>query len=154
MSRWMLVLLLAVLVGCGSKRPPASASGTVKYAGEAVATGSIRFDPVDVNDARTIGSQIKDGTYEIPRSAGLVEGQYVVAIFGTRETGKTVAPAETLNNTPATPMKEVEQYIPEKYNAETTLKVTLKAGENTNQNFDLETGVKPRVSTPSAPRGR
>lgn len=143
-----LVLMLA-LAGCGSKRPAASVSGAVKYGKDAVAVGSIRFDPVDANDAKPVGGPIKDGKYEIPVDAGLVEGTYFVAIYATRETGKMVAPAERLNNAPATPSKEVVQYIPEAYNANTSLKVTLKAGANTDQNFELQVGIKPKSSAPS-----
>ncbi|MFM9959646.1 MAG: hypothetical protein ACKV2Q_00265 [Planctomycetaceae bacterium] len=145
------MLLMLALAGCGAKRPAASVSGTVKYGGESVTTGSIRFDPVDANDAKPVGVQMKEGKYEIPLEAGLVAGEYLVAIYATRETGKLVAPPETLHNTPSTPTKEVVQYIPEAYNANTKLKVTLKAGANSDQNFDLQVGEKPMSSTPSAP---
>ena len=146
------LMLLLVLTGCGAKRPAASVIGTVKYAGELVATGSIRFDPVDVNETKSVGAQIKEGKYEISLEAGLVEGDYFVAVFGTRETGKLVASAETLHNAPTTPSKEIEQYIPEKYNADSKLKAPLKAGANVNQDFDLPAGEKPVSSTPSAPK--
>ena len=139
---------MLALVGCGSKRPAASVSGAVKYGGAAVEVGSIRFDPVDANDAKPVGTVIKDGKYEVPVDAGLVEGAYFVAIYATRETGKMVAPVERLNNAPSTPSKEVVQYIPETYNANTSLKATLKAGANTDQNFDLQVGIKPKSAKP------
>ncbi len=153
-ANWLRVgccLLLLGLSGCGARRQPASASGTVKYGGEAIAAGSIRFDPVDANDALPVGGQIKDGKYEFPVEAGLVEGEYFVAIYATRETGRTVAPAEALNNTPNTPSKEVEQYIPEIYNASTSLKAALKAGANADKNFELQLGEKPKSSNPTTP---
>ena len=145
------MLLMLALAGCGSKRPAASVSGDVKYGSESIATGSIRFDPVDANDAKSFGTQIKEGKYEIPLESGLVAGEYLVAIYATRETGKLMAPPETLHNTPSTPTKEVVQYIPEAYNANTKLKATLKAGANAGQNFELQVGEKPMSSTPSTP---
>lgn len=149
--QFQFLALFLAFAGCGSGKPAASVSGSVKYAGEVISAGSIRLDPVDAKGGKAVGTQIKDGKYEISLDAGLVEGEYLVAILGTRETGKSIAPAERLHGTPSTPIKETEQFIPEKYNANSKLKISLKAGANLNQDFNLELGEKPASSDPTTP---
>ena len=141
-SRFALCGLLALLLGCG-KGQPCSVSGTVKYGGELIATGSLRFDPVDASETQPIGGKISEGKYDIPLNAGLLAGKYHIAIYATRETGKTLRPPEALGGKILEPYKEVVQYIPTVYNASTKLNVELKPGANTAKDFDLPKAAEP-----------
>lgn len=132
----LIVLLSFALSGCGAGKP-CSVSGKVKYAGEAVKTGSLRFDPVGDTPGEVGKAQITNGEYKIPRDAGMKAGKFLVSIYATRETGKSVTPAEKLEGGSGGPMKEVVQYIPSKYNTKSTLTVELQADENS-KDFELQ----------------
>jgi len=121
-------LLLASLIGCGSKG--ITVKGKVVFDGEPVATGSITFMPVDGN-APTGGGAITKGAY----SVNLTPGNYKVQIFGTRVTGTMIAGPDEVD---AGQEREiVEEYIPDKYNTKTTLKADLQKS-NRSLDFNLE----------------
>ena len=143
-------LLIALLVGCGSKGQPCSVSGAVKYGGTPIHQGSIRFEPVDANLGVGVATQITSGSYEIPLDRSLMAGNYMVMIFATKETGNIIKAPEWLSGKPIEPYKEVVQYIPANYNANTKLQVELKPGENNDTNFDLQVGLTPTVVAPDA----
>lgn len=119
--------MVLALAGCG---PGTSSSllGTCSYGGAPIEEGNIRLFPIDGTPGHGAATRIEQGRFAFPPAAGLVAGEYLVAISATRATGRTVV-GEGLPGEPAT-VPEIEQYIPERYNQDSQLRVTLKPGEN------------------------
>lgn len=130
------LLLLLTLGGCGESQAPCMTQGKVQFDGEPVENGSLRFDLL--GDEATVSGKgmISKGQYQIPLDQGMVAGEYLVSIYATRNTGRTIPAPERMEGTPAT-VSEVVQYIPERYNTNSILRVTLSAGENSND-FNLQ----------------
>jgi hypothetical protein len=123
------------LVGCaGSGGEPCSVTGSVTLNAKLIKTGTIVFEPMGHGGARG-GATITDGQYQIAADGEMWAGTFTVRIIGFRETGKSVAVFETLGDESGQDIAEVEEIVPRKYNSESTLQVTLAAGENT-QNFE------------------
>ena len=123
-----LVAILALFtLGCSSARP-SSVTGKVTFDGHPVDTGNIRFDPLEDTPGFGASTRIVGGEYAIPADAGLFAGNYLVAISATRPTGRTIA-GEGLPGE-ANKIDEVEQYVPEKYNARSELRADLSPNAN------------------------
>jgi hypothetical protein len=120
-----LALLAMTLHGCGSPGEPAAIHGNVSWQGTPVAKGAIRF--IAENGTPGLGgvAPIKDGRFEIPDQNGLKAGQYIVAIYGFRETGRMIRVDESSPEIP-----EEQQYIPRQYNDASTQFVELDPGLN------------------------
>jgi hypothetical protein len=130
------LLLALILGGCGQSQAPCMAEGKVQFDGELVENGSLRFDLLG-NEATVSGKgMISEGQYQIPLDQGMVAGEYLVSIYATRNTGRTVPARERMEGAPAT-VPEIVQYIPERYNTNSSLRVTLVEGENS-KDFDLQ----------------
>ncbi len=67
--------------GCGQRDPlnRQSVRGTVRFNGETLAKGTIRFVSTSKGPTRA-GSNIADGSYWIPAEKGLAPGEYTVNI--------------------------------------------------------------------------
>jgi hypothetical protein len=137
------VLLLAVvasalLAGCGGgdSLPREAVSGTVKFDGAPLKSGTIQFQPTSAGETTAGIAPINDGKYTVKQSEGLVPGKYQVIITGILappEAPKNEMPGDT--HPPRAPAKEV---IPEKYNARSELAAQVtKEGPNT-FDFDLK----------------
>lgn len=130
-------LMSVVLIsGCGGggtgNRAPVS--GMVKFDGQPIEEGQITFTPTG-KSGTIVGGAIKAGAYNIPVEAGPEPGEHKVAVTASRKTGKQI---EAIMPAPAGTMIDVtEMYIPKKYNAETTLRFDVKAGDNKDANFEL-----------------
>jgi hypothetical protein len=115
--------LVLAAAGCPKAGPSFyTVSGTVKYDGQDVTDGFITF----LSDDPTVGAEagpIKNGRY----TAKVREGKNMVKILANREVPGKKGPM----GEPA-----VEQYIPRKYNDETTLSVEVGPGK-TQHDFDL-----------------
>lgn len=98
------------------------------YEGVPVAAGSIRFFPSGGTPGIGGSGRIVDGRYTIPPGRGLAAGTYVVAISAARPTGRTVRPEP--GHEADGPIVETEQYIPERFNTSSELRVELEPGEN------------------------
>jgi len=127
MRSWFAVALLAALfatAGCDSEKGPKkiAVSGTVKFDGQPMPDGDIMFTPDD-KSVGPEGGKIKDGKY----SFKVREGKNKVQIFATREVPGKKGPMGE---------QAVEQYVPEKYNNQTTLSAEVASGK-TEHNFDL-----------------
>lgn len=126
------VLLTSMLcLGCGSGALPfelVPVKGTVSYKGKPLVKGLVRFIPdTQSADGQVAGkmafANIKDGSYSIPADRGATVGKNRIEILSYRATGKTT---QVENST-----IEVEvQFIPEKYNTNSTLSEMVKRGEN------------------------
>jgi hypothetical protein len=127
------LLFLGATAGCG--RPPKTGcEGEVSYRGVRVAAGSIRFFPSGGTPGIGGSARIEDGRYTIPAGRGLAAGAYVVAISAARPTGRNVRPEP--GHEADGPIAETEQFIPERFNTSSELKVELEPGEN-RRDFNL-----------------
>ena len=134
------VLLLVCLPGCGgADGDPCWATGSVTLNDERIEQGTIVFEPLGQGGARG-GATINDGTYQIPEDRGMWAGSFTVRIIGYRQTGETEAPFEALDGESTEDVDKVEEIVPRKYNSNSTLEVTLTAGEN-QHDFEL-TGTR------------
>jgi hypothetical protein len=114
--RWAWLVVLAV--GCSGDGMIAS-TGSVSYDGQLVADGAISFHPLEATIAPQ-GGQIAAGRFSVRTRPG----RYRVEILATRPQ------AGGVELTPGA--KPREQYIPARYNAESTLEAEVKPqGPNT-----------------------
>ena len=124
------VCLFVLTIGCeGAAGGPERAvvSGSVTYDGEPVEGGIIRFVPTKGTEAPVSGAQIKNGQYAADGKGGVPVGTHKVEILGYE--AKVDPNAEPL---PEFMIEEGawsgKQYIPEKYNKQTELEITIESG--------------------------
>lgn len=118
--------LVGLISGCGPAGGTVSVRGHVTFDDESISEGTIAFVPSGATSGSSTGGPIQNGTYSLGKDAGLVPGTYTVEIRASRKTGEIV-PAVP----PATGEVEVsEQFIPAKYNSESTLEAQVQSGEN------------------------
>ena len=116
-----------VLAGCGGPTG-GEVHGTVSFDGVPVQDGAIKLDPADGN-AANVGGNIKDGKYAVEN---VPVGKVKVSITGTKVVGK-----KKIYNTSDSPEMPIsEQFIPEKFNKNTTLTFDVQAGKN-EKNWEL-----------------
>ena len=131
--------LLAVAVccvfssGCQSSDGKYPASGTVRVNGEPVKEGAISFVPVDSQASYGgAGASIIDGKYSISKKDGLFPGEYKVQLFATADSGRV------RNNPISGETSPIRMHIiPERYNLQTTLTVTIEPKKN-RFDYDLD----------------
>jgi hypothetical protein len=124
-----LCLVLAIAFsGCSKESASKSTlTGTVTFDGAPIKSGTIRFDPVDGRTS-SAGAMITDGKY----SATVAPGEKRVTISAQKVVGKKKA-----YDTPESPVIDLtEEMIPKRYNAQSELKHTVRAGSE-EKNFDL-----------------
>ncbi|MGF1582273.1 MAG: hypothetical protein ACFCD0_23360 [Gemmataceae bacterium] len=133
--RWGVFLFLLTLAflnfGCGGGG--VSVKGEVKYDNQIVDQGTITFVPIAAGDAKKVGGQIKDGTYEILPEKGLSPGKYKVEIHWAKKTGRKIPEEEGSTEFMTEERKEA---IPAYYNINTNLEATITNGTNS-KDFDL-----------------
>ena len=114
------VVAMLLVAGCGERTY--KVSGTVTFDGKPVENGTIVFEAAD-SGAGLANSGIKDGKFELQSKIG--KKKVVISAFRTRPgTEKDVQPS-------------VDEYIPRKYNLETTLFKDVAATDN-QFDFNLE----------------
>ncbi|WP_152099134.1 hypothetical protein [Lacipirellula parvula] len=119
-----LLILSSALAGCGPAGPTKyPVQGQVTFKGEPIVKGTMTLIP-DSPAGRTATAPIADGKY----SAELTEGSWTVNVQAVRETGPVI---------PALGEAPREQFIPAKYNRESTLKISVPSDEP-EHNFALE----------------
>jgi hypothetical protein len=89
--------------------------GTVTFKGEPLPTGKMTLTPAN-SKAKTTVAEITAGKF----ATEVTEGDWAVNIQAVRETGPVI---EALREAPR------EQYLPAKYNSESTLKITVPSAE-------------------------
>jgi hypothetical protein len=120
----LLTAAVTLNIGCGQSGPPTyEIHGAVHYDGKPIPVGTLTLIP-DTPTGRTVVAKIESGQYV----AELTEGTWTVNVQAVRETGPVIP---SLGEAPR------EQYIPSRYNRDSTLKVTAPPG-NPEQNFELE----------------
>jgi hypothetical protein len=129
----ILAVLMALLVGCGSKKDLKPVSGTVKIKGVPLASGMIQFLPTADSTATTqTAAGILEGKYDLPASQGLEPGKYQVRISsrGAPKGQKGRRPPET---TRTGKRKQSSQGV----NAETPLACEVTPDGPNTFDFDL-----------------
>jgi hypothetical protein len=117
-SQGAALVAIAMLCGCGRSGPERFAvSGQVTLDGAPLPDGEIVFTPNDATAGPTSVGHIENGAYDIPAERGPIAGNYSVAITAERPTGRKVR-ADILGEATT---DQYEQYIPDAYNARTTL---------------------------------
>lgn len=139
-------MLMLVAAGCGDAGPPKSTvKGKVTWKGEPVATGDIKFTPVEGGEGIPTAAPIVDGFYETDARFGIAAGTYDVSIIGY-ESHPTPAPGEATdpNYQPSgipdpQGILNRDYYIPEKYNVNSELEpITVTGTEGViEKNYDL-----------------
>lgn len=130
------LLCVATLLSCGGGGESGFAvSGNVTFDGQPVTNGTIGFIPANQTGAkfRSVGADIVDGQYTIDAYEGPTQGSYEVMIYAERPSGRRIQADEGSSET----VDEMVQYIPEMYNAATTLKVEID-GDRQDLDFALE----------------
>jgi hypothetical protein len=119
-------LLLTLFMGCESSGPPTyEVSGTVTWNGALLPDGDIIFQATDDRIVPDAG-KIRDGQFRLRAKAGKKR----VEIHASRlVTGKDHVVMKTMERKP---------YIPECYNAQTTLTAEVKADRENRFVFDLK----------------
>jgi hypothetical protein len=131
----IVIFTILALSGCGGDSGLAIVSGTVFYQGEPVEQGMIRFIPILGTKGPTSGAVIENGTYEARARGGVPLGTHRVEIQAMRLMGET-RPKE-LQGLDSIP-EPMEQYLPEKYNTEAELTLTVESSGPITRNFDLQ----------------
>ena len=112
-------------------------SGTVTYNGQPVAQGRIRFVPDEQSPVPPAGAPISNGQFRADTRGGVPVGTFRVQIEAVRELEAPSEPGTA--DLPQFAMGPgVQQYIPAKYNARTTLELTIPPGSRAiTKTFDL-----------------
>ena len=118
-----LLLLFAGSTGCGyrSNLERVHVSGKASYAGKPIDIGQIRFIPIESTRAPITVENIRDGAYETETSGGVPVGKYRVEI--------KMFDSEDYQNAPRVPGAAApKQLLPDKYNRESELTMTIESG--------------------------
>lgn len=129
-------VLCAVSVGCQESGPKrAKVYGVVKYQGEPVENGVIRFVPQEIGAGPMAGALIKEGRYEVTANGGVPLGLCRVEIIARRTKGDHASarmPDVEMLQAPGV------QYMPAKYNEQSELTVEIASTGEVKHDFDLE----------------
>ncbi len=129
---WLAAGLLLVSAGCqesGPRRYPVS--GTVRFEGQPVATGEIRFSPVS-GAGRPDSTLIVDGQYSIR----VTDGEKTVMIFATSTDPALVGPPPP--DMPPGGINPAREYLSERFNVASELTATVEPKNGQVFNYDLE----------------
>ncbi len=127
----LLAVFLALTVG-GCNGGGLAVSGHVTVNGQPLELdGDIVFSPTTPGNA-AVQTDVVDGEYHFPASAGLTSGAYKVAISAMRDTGKRIPIDEGSKEM----IPSFAEYIPPEYNVRSTLTIEIDANRN-DGDFDL-----------------
>lgn len=127
------ILVLTSLAGCNrsNAKPEYPVTGTVKFDGKAVETGTVLFRAAE-GDQRGFSGAIQNGNYELKATAGKMK----VQITATR-----LIPGKFEELNPGEKSPVGEMYIPARYNTLSELTAEVQAGSN-KFDFDLTAEAK------------
>ena len=129
MKRFIIGLAIVALFG-GCSGGTSSVQGSVSYDGQPIQNGTITMIPTGGEGAKKVGTQIVDGKYQMTSELGPAPGSYKVEIHWKKPTGKKY-------KSDAGEFDVVEEGLPAKYHAETSLTTVIKSGAN-KIDFNLE----------------
>lgn len=120
---------IAAIAGCTRGLSMTTVEGEVTIDGKPLGKGSISFESTD-GEGPTAGATIEDGKY----LAKVPPGQKKVRITGFEVVGQVPA----YKGRPDSPMRDVvKDLVPEKYNANTELTLSVESADTTGD-FDLK----------------
>ena len=123
-----------VLTGCGGGT---SVHGKISVNGKPVEEAEIQFVSIDSKEGDQAGTVVSKGEYTLQNAVSLKPGDYQVQIRAYRGTGTKTWDGMG-DGTNKHMVEEIVQFIPNKYNDASELKVTLKRGDNTyDANLDI-----------------
>jgi len=129
-TRWTVLFLGTVaLTGCESGGRT-GVKGTVTYAGQPLAVGTITFVPTGEKGIKC-GGRIENGQYQIEPPFGPMPGPHRVEIRWTKPTGKKY------KNEFGEVFDVTREGLPDKHHKQSTLTATIHAGMNV-LDFNLE----------------
>lgn len=129
-SRIVALFALIAFFGCGPAAPKvAKVSGTVKFEGAPLPKGEIMFSPA--TGAAPAMAAITDGKYQLEAQAG----RNRVEIRATRQS--KAAPKNTGGPGSENAGRD-ENYIPDRYNDNTSLSAEVSASGSNSFDFDLK----------------
>lgn len=121
----LLTVLVILVAGCDSGPRLLPIFGTVSFEGKPIEKGTIEFIPTDGTSGPSTGGSIKAGRYEVAAAHGpRKDGVYQVRITAPKKTGKTMP---NIMQAGGPPLELEENFIPPKYNLDSTLKITVTA---------------------------
>ncbi|MBN2290811.1 MAG: hypothetical protein JXM70_00205 [Pirellulales bacterium] len=127
------ILPVTVILGCGGNDlDRVIVHGNVSFRGEPVADGSALFVPRDGTVGPSVAVKIVDGRYRLDNNGGIPVGSYRVEILAYRKHGggqhllAPAIPGDSRDHSDAP-----QQYLPEKYNLKSQLKISVDAGAGT-----------------------
>jgi hypothetical protein len=123
---------LVLAVGCGGDSRRQGIEGTVILDGKPLAVGQITFVPQPGSSGPTAGAEIADGRFSIAPKGGTFAGAFRVEITASRLSGRKVPGPR------GTPVDEIVQYLPTKYNTESSLTADVKAAGPNRFEFALQ----------------
>ena len=109
-------------------------SGSVTFEGKPLKTGEIRFTPCGNTQGPSAGANIVDGRYVVEYKGGVVLGTQRVEIMAFRSATPESMPPEIMYEEG---MGRV-QFLPDRYNRQSELKVEVTAEGPNEFNFDLK----------------
>jgi len=141
-ARLSIALLIACslfLTGCNSQPATSEVFGKVSVAGKPIDDGDITFQPIEGGGSTSSG-KITNGQYRLSGESGLVSGAYLVKVNAYREpSNKSNMIGGGLDMPPETAgMTRKEQYLPEKYNAKSTIEKLVVEDGKTKIERDFE----------------
>ncbi|MBA2116651.1 hypothetical protein [Bremerella alba] len=124
---WLVLLLVGCLstaTGCiaaddGWNRQ--AVDGMVTLHGEALDSGAISFEPMDLSAGTSAGTEIHDGQFAMDRSAGLPPGEYIVRIYSA-DLSSAPAPVNVAEQNGVLAPRE---RIPRQWNTESRETITV-----------------------------
>ena len=130
------LLILAHTAGCGSSDglDRQAVSGTITLDGSPLPTGTIRLDPTSQNAGTQLSAMISNGKYSLSKAEGPVPGTYKVQISSTEDPKFALPAGKTPGEAPVPVAKEK---VPDKFNVNSSLTMTVKAGQTEPIDFSL-----------------
>ena len=118
-ARVLFVFSFLSFLGCGSERRGGTINGTVTLDGKPLEEGLVTFVPMDGKGQPTDG-KIVNGKFSVAVSPGEMK----VMFSAPKVVGK-----KKMYDTPDSPsVDDVRELLPEKYNAQSKLKITVASG--------------------------
>ena len=133
---WAFVCAALLLAGCSEANPLGrrAVHGSVSFQGQPIDSGSIRFEPEDLQRGVSSGAVINAGKFNIKTTEGLPPGSYKVMITAPDRVAK-----EKVEGPPGEEVSLAKDRIPRKYNVKSELKLEVpKARGSHEANFNLQ----------------
>jgi len=129
------LLALVTAGGCGPGSATRELTGKITYAGKVVEKGQIVLVPVDGTKGGSTGGEIEGGYYRVSAEKGpIAGGSYRVEITSMVKSNRTV-PNPIVPNGPRVHLYDND--IPEQYNSESTLTISISQDRSPTHDFDL-----------------